>query len=112
MSRASFNVAVDDSFVDALAEALAAKLLDRLPAADDREQWLCGAAAAADYLGWPVQRIYKNVRRLPHRRDGNMLMFRRSELDAFLDGFYEGPLELDPARLDRSSCVPRLRNSA
>jgi excisionase family DNA binding protein len=42
---------------------------------------------AADYLACPRSRIYALVsaRRIPHRRDGSRLLFRASELDAWLD---------------------------
>ena len=47
--------------------------------------WLAGAAAAAEYLDWPVERVYKHVHALPRRRHGNRLIFHRAELDEWLD---------------------------
>jgi hypothetical protein len=61
--------------------AIAAALPDH-----DGSPWLAGAQAAADYLGWPRERIYKRLRDLPHYRDEGRLMFRRDELDVFIAG--------------------------
>ncbi len=57
-------------------------------AGDDRrpEPWV-GVQQAAEHLGCKPQRIYDLVhqRAIPHRRDGSRLLFRLSELDAWLD---------------------------
>jgi excisionase family DNA binding protein len=44
--------------------------------------------AAAEHLACPRSRVYAlgAARRIPHRRDGSRLLFRRSELDAWLEG--------------------------
>jgi excisionase family DNA binding protein len=47
--------------------------------------WLAGAQAAADYLGVPRNRIYKHRADIPHHRQGARLMFRRDDLDAWLE---------------------------
>lgn len=49
------------------------------------EPWI-GVAAAAEHLACKRQRIYDLVHagRIPHHRDGSRLLFRRSELDAWL----------------------------
>ena len=39
-----------------------------------------------DYLGWPRERIYKRLHDLPHYREEGRLMFKRSELDAWIEG--------------------------
>jgi hypothetical protein len=54
-------------------------------------RWLCGAQQAADYLGWPVARVYRRVHELPHYREGGLLMFRTDELDAHVEEGYQGP---------------------
>jgi excisionase family DNA binding protein len=50
------------------------------------EPWI-GVVEAAAYLACPRSRIYELVsrNRLPFRRDGRRLLFRRAELDAYLD---------------------------
>lgn len=70
-------IILDDDALDAIAAALP----DR-----DGSPWLAGAHAAADYLGWPRERVYKRLHDLPHYRDGNRLMFRREELDEWIAG--------------------------
>jgi len=58
--------------------------------------WLT-AAEAAEYLRFPLKRIYNLTQRqeIPHRKQDRRLLFRREELDAWLDGFYSGPPRLD-----------------
>jgi hypothetical protein len=41
--------------------------------------------AAADYLGWPRERVYRDPHELPHRRHGNRPTLRRVELDECLE---------------------------
>jgi excisionase family DNA binding protein len=77
---------------------------------DAESAWLT-VRQAAEYLGWPVQRIYNKTRvgAIPHRKEGNRLMFSRAELEEWLDGFAHGPgartfhsrSRALPARMDR-----------
>jgi hypothetical protein len=78
-------------FIDLIADAVAERLAIgvRRP-----ERWLCGAEAAASYLGWPKARVYNKLRRLPHSRDGRLLMFSTDQLDRFIAEQYEGPPRL------------------
>jgi excisionase family DNA binding protein len=79
--------------LDALLDELAAdphalERLRGLVANDDAngpEPWI-GVAAAAEHLACKRQRIYDLVHadRIPHHHDGSRLLFRRSELDAWL----------------------------
>ncbi len=75
-------VVLDDEALTAIAEALP----DR-----DGSAWLCGASAAAAYLGLPSRKwIYAHLYELPHHRaEGGRLWFRRDELDAFVKGCRE-----------------------
>ena len=52
----------------------------------EAEPWL-GVQEAASHLACPTSRIYALVsaRRIPHHRDGSRLLFRRSELDAWVE---------------------------
>ncbi len=97
-----FELQVPPALVDAVADEVLRRLEERAPTASP---WLCGAKQAAGYLGWPVERVYKRIRRLPHYRDGNLLMFRRDELDAFIEQGYEGPrraVDLGASRRSRA----------
>jgi hypothetical protein len=81
-----FNLAIPASLLDAIVEAVTERVLERLLAGQTSSSpWLSGAQAAADYLGWPRERVYKNLARLPHYRDEGRLMFRRDELDASIE---------------------------
>jgi excisionase family DNA binding protein len=70
-------------FVERVAFRVAAILAAREPEA---ERWV-GVAEAAEHLSCPRSRIYAltSAGRLPHRKDGTRLLFRLSELDAWLE---------------------------
>jgi hypothetical protein len=88
---------VPPELVDAIADLAAALVLERQAetSAPVRRRWLYGAQAAADYLGWPLGRVQKltAAKRIPHHRldDEQRVSYRTDELDAWLDGYYEGP---------------------
>jgi excisionase family DNA binding protein len=48
---------------------------------------------AAEYLRWPQERIYKLTAAgaIPHLKHNGRLLFRREELDRWLDDYYQGP---------------------
>src|SRR3954469_19710100 len=79
--------------LQALVEALAAdrEALERLreligaPPAGEPALWI-GVSEAAQHIACKPQRIYDLVHagRIPHHRDGSRLLFRRSELDAWV----------------------------
>jgi hypothetical protein len=71
--------------VEAIAARAATIVLEQLAFRDGGSPWLSGAKAAADYLGWPRERIYKRLGELPHFKDDGRLMFRRDELDRFVE---------------------------
>lgn len=54
--------------------------------------WL-SLAEAADYLRWPKARLYKltAAHAIPHRKHEGRLLFRRDELDVWIDGYRQGP---------------------
>lgn len=76
-------VSIPAEFVDQVA-ARVAELLEQRQASP--EPWV-GVDEAAVHLACSRQRIYDLVRegRLEPRRDGRRLLFRRSDLDAFLE---------------------------
>lgn len=76
---------LDDDALDALAEALAPRLAAHL-AATEADGWL-NTEEAASYLACPRGRIHDLVQlgKLEPRRDGRRLLFRRSDLDAYLE---------------------------
>ncbi|HTA32998.1 MAG TPA: helix-turn-helix domain-containing protein [Solirubrobacteraceae bacterium] len=74
--------ALDDAALDLLAKRLAPRLARSSEPAD---AWLT-VVEAADYLRAPKSRVYSLVsaKRIPHVKDGSRTLFRRSELDAWL----------------------------
>lgn len=82
---AGLTVDVPPSLIDAIAERVAELLEARRPTGP--EPWI-GVEAAAEHLNCRPQRIYNLIGQgeLPHRKDGRRLLFRRSDLDAWLDG--------------------------
>src|SRR5262245_42519241 len=56
------------------------------------------AAEAAEYLRFPLKRICNLTSRneIPHRKQEGRLIFRRDELDRWMDDFYAGPPATGP----------------
>ena len=84
----AFSIALPPELVEAAAERAAELLAARLAESQPDSPWL-DTRAAAEYLCWPVQRVYKHVDELPHFRHGQRLMFRRDELDRWLERYRE-----------------------
>ena len=76
-------IQLPDALVEAVAERAAALVLERLREERAEGRWV-SAKGAAEFLGWPVKRVYARRHLLPHRRDGQRLHFNTSELDAWL----------------------------
>lgn len=83
--RATIEIKVPAEVIETIAESVASQLGERLRA--QPEKWI-GVQEAAAHLACPKSRIYDLVsaRRVPHERDGSRLLFRRSELDAWVSG--------------------------
>jgi excisionase family DNA binding protein len=81
-TMSSVELHLDDGDLERLAALVAQRLDGRGP-----EPWV-GVPEAAAHLACQPQRIYNLVhaRAIPHRKDGSRLLFKRSELDRWLDG--------------------------
>ena len=89
----ALTVAVPDELVQTLAERIAELVVGRLEARPQvASPWLDFEAALA-YLGFSRDRLYKltAARAIPFRkkRGGHALLFRRDELDRWLEAEYE-----------------------
>jgi excisionase family DNA binding protein len=75
-----------DVLLAILAERLAPRLLARLSQDHDASPWL-NAEQAADYLACSRDRLYDlaQLHKLEPRRDGRRLLFKRCDLDAYLE---------------------------
>ena len=94
----SYTFTLPPEVVEAIAQRAAAILEDRVE--DRASPWLT-LPAAADYLGWPRDAIYKltSSGAIPHRKVGNRLAFHRGELDEWLDEHRRGRPAPRPRRL-------------
>jgi excisionase family DNA binding protein len=77
---------LDDDTLAILADRLAPLIESRLNDRDDASPWL-NADAAARYLACSRGRLYDltQLGKLEPRRDGRRLLFRRRDLDAYLE---------------------------
>jgi excisionase family DNA binding protein len=81
----TIEIRVPVDVIDAIAERVADRLAETRP--EGAEGWI-GVEEAAAHLACPKSRIYDLVsaRRIPHERDASRLLFRRSEIDAWVRG--------------------------
>jgi excisionase family DNA binding protein len=79
---------IDDETLGVLADRLAPLLTAHLNAREGVSPWL-NAEDAACYLACSRDRLYDLVqlRKLAPSRDGRRLLFRRVDLDAYLEGW-------------------------
>ncbi len=77
----SWSFDIPDAQLDALVDLVAARL-----GTPEAEAWM-DVGDAAKHLACSPRRIYTLVSqgRIPHGRDGKRLLFRKSELDAWLE---------------------------
>jgi excisionase family DNA binding protein len=85
MDQTDHSLLIPSAVLDALADRVAERLADRLA-----EPPRTGAAwmrtnDAADYLGLTRSALYSRIREIPHYRFERMLLFKRSDLDAWVD---------------------------
>lgn len=91
LSNATVGLTLPPSLLDVLAIRVADLLVERgllvvAGAASGPEPWI-GVEDAARHLACPRSRIYSLVsaRRIPHCKDGSRVLFRRSELDLWVE---------------------------
>ena len=86
---AALSIELSEKVLDALAERVAARVLERLAYEQDHDRWL-DAKQAADYLGLSINALHKltAARQLPVEQEapGHKLWFRRSQLDGWRSG--------------------------
>jgi excisionase family DNA binding protein len=78
----SLSFTLPDEFLEATAQR-AAEILDR---GREVDPWI-GVLDAAEHLACPRSRIYSLVsaRRIPFHKDGSRLLFRKTELDEWVE---------------------------
>jgi hypothetical protein len=70
--------------ITAFVEEVMRRVLVELGTQRSEGRWLCGAAAAAAYLGCSPKRVYARLHEIPHVREGGRLMFHTNLLDDWL----------------------------
>ena len=116
---------IPNELIDAIAERVADIILDRLgsgaripdqladgPRGSGPGTWM-RSAEVAQYLGWSRKSVYRRVARMemPHYKIDGILLFKRDELDAWLEQFREEPRaqETLPVPLNAGRRPPRAR---
>ncbi len=64
----------------------------------DRDRYM-PKAEVSDYLGISISNIEKQLESIPHFRVGAKVLFRKSELDRWMEKHRERPADLDLDRL-------------
>ena len=85
----AFAVSLSDEAIDRIAGAV----VDRLRAVSETDVWLT-SHEAAKYLRLPsLDALHRltGAGAVPHVKQGGRCLFRRSELDRWLDDHYSGP---------------------
>jgi excisionase family DNA binding protein len=96
-SGRSVELPIPHELIDAIAERVAEIVLERLadaPRGSMLGRWM-RSAEAAEYLGWSRSALYDRVSRkaMPHYKVDGILLFKRDELDAWLEQYREEPQE-------------------
>ncbi len=90
MTEGGFALPLPAELIDALGDRVAERVLERM--SDRSSPWLT-VDDAASYTGLSKDALYKltAAKAIPHAKPGKRLLFKREELDAWLDGHREGP---------------------
>ena len=116
---------IPQELIDAIAERVADIILDRLgsaprildrladqPRGSKPSTWM-RSAEVAQYLGWSRKSVYRRVARMemPHYKIDGILLFKRDELDAWLEQFREEAGQRETLRVPPAATrrPPRIR---
>jgi excisionase family DNA binding protein len=96
VSELALTSTIDATTLEQLVGLITDRVLERL-AVGAVSPWM-SLTTTAQYLDWPQKRLYNLVaaNEIPHRKQGNRLLFHQGELDHWLDQHYQGPQELMP----------------
>jgi excisionase family DNA binding protein len=85
MDQSDHSVAIPGALLDAIADRVAERLADRLGEMGGTNASWMRTNDAAEYLGLTRSALYSRVREMPHYRFERMLLFKRSDLDAWVE---------------------------
>jgi excisionase family DNA binding protein len=108
--RRQLELPVPEQLIDAIADRVAEIILERLtdgPRSAGSGRWM-RSNEAASYLGWSRSALYDRVSRkaMPHYKVDGILLFKRDELDAWLEQYREEPRAREPLYVQPSP-LPR-----
>jgi excisionase family DNA binding protein len=85
MDQTHHSVPIPSALLDALADRLADRLAARLSEPPCTNASWMRTKDAADYLGLTRSALYSRIREMPRYRFQRMLLFKRSDLDAWVE---------------------------
>jgi excisionase family DNA binding protein len=114
MDQSDHSVPIPSALLDAIADRVAERLADRLGEMRVTNASWMRTTDAAEYLGLTRSALYSRVREMPHYRFERMLLFKRSDLDAWVEAHrvdptprYERVAPIQPALASRSTRTRR-----
>ncbi len=108
MDQRDHSLPIPSALLDAIADRLAERLADQLGAMRGTNAVWMRTNDAAEYLGVTRSALYSRIREIPHYRFERMLLFRRTDLDPWVESH-----RVDPApRIDRRIDAPASRGLA
>jgi hypothetical protein len=84
------SIPIPEAVLDALAERVAAIVVERLGGTLRPNQWM-RTAAAAEYLGMTRGALYSRRADIPHYKVDRLLLFKLEELDAWIAQYHREP---------------------
>ena len=106
-----FTIDIPDEFIDALADAVAKRVLAANPTnnAATRQRWLTHSEAA-EYIRKTPEALYKltSTRQIKYRKKGKANIYKQDDLDAYLES---GAIETTEEVIKGLTLVPRKKYS-
>jgi excisionase family DNA binding protein len=84
------SIPIPEAVLDAVAERVAAIVVERLGGTLRPNQWM-RTTAAAEYLGMTRSALYSRRGDIPHYKVDRLLLFKREELDAWIAQYHREP---------------------
>src|SRR4051794_23507603 len=85
MDQTDHSLPIPSALLDALADRVAERLVDRLDEPSRPGASWMRSKDAADHLGLTRSALYSRISEMPHYRFERMLLFKRSDLDAWVE---------------------------
>lgn len=98
MPDAELALPVPDEFLDALAERVAERVIERIGDSllPPSNRWM-RTREAADYVGLTRSALYSRIADIPHHKIDRLLLFKRDDLDEWLERHRHEPSQVRSA---------------